>query len=112
MEKACLGAKSIAQVCRNLGLKPAGGNYTTVKNNLEKFEIDTSYFTGQRWNKGLKFFEKTAIIPLEDILKSNVKYSSSTLRERLIACGLKQPVCEVCGYTENLELHHIIMIIE
>lgn len=25
MEKACLGAKSIAQVCRNLGLKPAGG---------------------------------------------------------------------------------------
>ena len=89
MEAACSGAKSIAQVCRNLGLKPAGGNYTTVKNNLEKFGIDTSYFTGQRWNKGLKFFEKTAIIPLEDILKPNVKYSSSVLRERLIACGLK-----------------------
>ena len=107
MEAACSGAKSIAQVCRNLGLKPVGGNYKTVKNNLEKFGIDTSHFTGQRWNKGLKFFEKTAIIPLEDILKPNVKYSSSVLRERLIACGLKQPICEVCGYTENLELHHI-----
>ena len=35
MEKACLGAKSIAQVCRNLGLKPAGGNYITVKNILQ-----------------------------------------------------------------------------
>lgn len=66
-----------------------GGNYKTVKNNLEKFGIDTSHFTGQRWNKGLKFFEKTAIIPLGDILKPNVKYSSSVLRERLIACGLK-----------------------
>ena len=107
MEAACSGAKSIAQVCRNLGLKPAGGNYRTVKNNLEKFEIDTSHFTGQRWNKGLKYFEKTALIPLEDILQKDVKYSSSTLRERLIACGLKQPICEVCGYTENLELHHI-----
>lgn len=31
MEAACSGAKSIAQVCRNLGLKPAGGNYRTVK---------------------------------------------------------------------------------
>ena len=36
METACSGAKSIAQVCRNLGLKPVGGNYKTVKNNLEK----------------------------------------------------------------------------
>lgn len=35
MEAACSGAKSIAQVCRNLGLKPVGGNYKTVKNNLE-----------------------------------------------------------------------------
>lgn len=40
MEAACSGAKSIAQVCRNLGLKPAGGNYETVKNNLEKFGIE------------------------------------------------------------------------
>ena len=36
--------------------------------------IDTSYFTGQRWNKGLKFFEKTALIPLEDILQKYLLY--------------------------------------
>ena len=107
MEKACLNAKSIAQVCRNLGLKPVGGNYKTVKNNMEKFGIDTSHFTGQGWNKGLKSLEKTAIIPLKSILQKDVNYSSSALRERLIVSGLKQPVCEVCGYAENLELHHI-----
>lgn len=45
MEKACIDAKSVAQVCRNLGLKPAGGNYRTVKSNLEKFGIDTEHET-------------------------------------------------------------------
>ena len=89
MEKACLNEKSIAQVCRNLGLKPVGGNYKTVKNNMEKFGIDTSHFTGQRWNKGLKSLEKTAIIPLKSILQKDINYSSSALRERLIASGLK-----------------------
>ena len=64
MEAACSGAKSIAQVCRNLGLKPIGGNYKTVKNNIEKFGIDISHFTGLRWSKGLKSSEEIARIPL------------------------------------------------
>ena len=44
---------------------------------------------------------------MEDILKENVDYRSSDLRSRLVAAGLKKDECEVCGYTENLELHHI-----
>ena len=107
MEKACIDAKSVAQVCRNLGLKPAGGNYRTVKSNLEKFGIDTEHFTGQRWNKGLKHVEETSKIPLENILKENIDYKSSLLKERLINAGIKESKCELCGYTENLELHHI-----
>lgn len=107
MENACVNAKSIAQVCKNLGLKPIGGNYSTVKRNLEKFGIDTSYFTGKRWNKGLQNIEATAIIPLENILKENINYSSTLLRERLINAKIKECKCELCGYTENLELHHI-----
>lgn len=111
MEKACIGAKSIAQVCRNLGLKPVGGNYKTVKNNLDKFVIDITHFTGQRWNKGLKHVEETSKIPLENILKENINYKSSLLKERLINAGIKESKCELCGYTENLELHHIMVII-
>ena len=107
MEKACDGALSLAQVCRNLGLKPVGGNYKTVKSNLDKFGIDVSHFTGQRWNKGLKHVDRTSRYSLEDILKENIDYKSSNLKERLIIAGLKKNECEVCGYTENLELHHI-----
>ena len=107
MEKACEGALSLAQVCRNLGLKPAGSNYHTVKSNLDKFGIDVSYFTGQKWNKGLKHIDKTSRYSLEDILQENINYKSSDLKERLVATSLKKNECEVCGYAENLELHHI-----
>lgn len=38
---------SIAEVCRKVELKPAGGNYKTIKEKMAKFEIDYSHFTGQ-----------------------------------------------------------------
>lgn len=107
MENACKNAKSIAQVCRNLGLKPVGGNYKTVTRKMEEYNIDSSHFTGQNWNKGLKHIEATSRIPLEEILKENISYHSHALRERLINAGLKENKCEICGHSENLELHHI-----
>lgn len=107
MENAVKNAYSIAQVCRNLGLKPIGGNYKTVIRKMEEFNIDSSHFTGQSWNKNLKYVEKTANISLEEILKENIVYKSDTLKKRLINAGIKECKCEVCGYNENLELHHI-----
>ncbi|MDD4028054.1 MAG: hypothetical protein PHN54_03270 [Bacilli bacterium] len=38
---------SIAEVCRKVGLKPAGGNYKTLHNKIDKLKLDTSHFTGQ-----------------------------------------------------------------
>lgn len=107
MEEAAKNAYSITQVCKNIGLSPVGGNLNTVKKKLQLYNIDTSHFTGQRWNKGLKHINKTAIYKLEDILQENINYSSDTLKKRLIAEGYKESKCEVCGYEENLELHHI-----
>ena len=34
---------SIAGMCRNLGLKPCGGNYKVVHNAIEKYQIDVSH---------------------------------------------------------------------
>lgn len=39
--------KSIANVIKQLGLKPAGGNYITINSNIKKLQLDTSHFTGQ-----------------------------------------------------------------
>lgn len=105
---------SIADVCRKLDIKPVGGNYKTVKDNLEKFDIDVSHFTGQGWNIGFKFNAKPQL-KLKDILVENSCYQSFKLKRRLLEEGLKEHKCEnpTCGLTEwqgkpiPLELHHI-----
>lgn len=107
MEEACTNAYSIAQVCRNIGLKPLGSNYKTVRKKIAEFEIDITHFTGQRWNKGKAKTEETSLIPLTDILKENTNYRGYDLRNRLVKKGLKENKCEICGYDQNLELHHI-----
>lgn len=49
--------KSIAGALRTLGLRPVGGNYLTVKRKLKLFNLDTSHWTGQGWNKGAQLKE-------------------------------------------------------
>ena len=52
--------------------------------------------------------------PLKEILILNSNYSSSDLKKRLIYCGLKHDICEICGQKNiwnnkplTLQLHHI-----
>lgn len=104
---------SIAGVCRKLGIKPVGGNYKTLKSRFKELNLDTSHFTGQVWNKGLKY-SVTSRIPLEEILTENSPYKTiSKLKEKLFKANLKERKCEICGNTEwlgqaiPLELHHI-----
>lgn len=110
LEQAIENAKSIADICRFIGLKPLGSNYKTVRDKLELFNIDYSHLTGQRWNKGLKHISESSRFPLSEILKEGVDYKSDTLKKRLIAEGIKENKCELCGCTSEkavLELHHI-----
>ena len=113
LRKAVQKSVSIAGVCRELGIRPVGGNYKTLKDRFAEWNIDTSHFTGQGWNIGLKF-KPHKIIPLKEILIQDSPYkSTSKLKERIIKEGLKEEKCEICGNTEwlghkiPLELHHI-----
>lgn len=103
---------SIAETCRKLGIVPLGGNYQTIKRLIKKYEIDTSHFTGQGWNKGL-VFKPMKITSIEDILiEDSTYYSSCKLKNRLFNEGFKEKKCEICGNTMwmdkkiPLELHH------
>ena len=112
IESAAAKSSSIAGMCRLLKLVPSGGNYRIIHNAIEKYKIDTSHFTGQGWNINLKFkpFEGKKI---EEILVENSTYQSYKLKKRLIAEGIKKPMCESCREFEwleqpiPLELHHI-----
>lgn len=108
---ACL---SIAEVCRTMGIVPAGGNYTTVNSKIREFGIDISHFTGQVWNIGDRYKRIRDPKPLDTILvKSSTYLNTTNLKGRLFRDGVKSVVCECCGLSEWMsnpiptELHHI-----
>ena len=67
---------SISDVARNLGLIPMGSNFITIRKYIDLYELDTNHFTGQSWNKGIHYFEKTARVPLNEILKDNTNFKT------------------------------------
>ena len=112
-KEAIKNSFSIAEVCRNLGIKAVGGNYSTVKNKIAKLNLDTSHFTGKAWNQGLRYKILVPAKPLEEVLQKNSPYQSYRLLKRLVKEGIKEHKCECCNNIEwlgqqiKLELHHI-----
>lgn len=112
--KVVMESFSVAEVCRKIGLKPLGSNYETIAKYIREYELDTSHFTGQRWNFEKSYTDVTSSAPLEDILKEGTNYKSQRLKQRLITEGIKENKCEKCdcngtwqGEPITLELHHI-----
>lgn len=103
---------SIAQVCRKLNIKPVGGNYKSIHKAIDEYDIDTSHFTGQGWNVGLKFNPKP-VKDINELLVANTYHKTYGLKRRLFKEHLKEKKCERCGFTMwqgreiPLELHHI-----
>lgn len=98
------------EVCEKLGIKPATGSQTYIKNRSIKDNIDFSHFNKDVWNKGKKFPTKD----IEKFLALNGPFiKSHDLKLRLIKCGKKLNCCEICKLTEwmnepiVLELDHI-----
>jgi hypothetical protein len=113
LKEAVKKSRSYRQVLYYLGLKEAGGNYAQIKKYIKEYNLDIKHFKGRGWNKGLRGIGKP-ILPLEKILVRNSDFQSYKLKRRLFIAGIKQPVCEKCGWAEKapdgrlpLELDHI-----
>lgn len=108
LEKLVESSTSIRQVLNKLNIKPAGGNYRTIKNYISEYKISTSHFKGQGWSKGNKIGPKK---PIEFYFK-NKFVQSFKLKKRLLAEGLFNHKCSSCKKTKwlnkkiPLELHH------
>ena len=107
LEKVITECNTKADLCRKLGIKPIGGNYKRIDNYISIYNLDTKHFKKEPWNKGKNYissFNKD----IESILIENSTHTNTnSLKKRLIKEGYKQHKCELCGYEENVELHHI-----
>ncbi|HYE15781.1 MAG TPA: hypothetical protein VD968_15160 [Pyrinomonadaceae bacterium] len=110
LEEAVKKATSLRQVLKILGVAPYGGNYEVLKRALRHFNLDTSHFTGQGWNKGKSLGPKQ---PLRRFLNNEIRIASFKLKNRLLAEGILKPQCSSCGRTDwlnqpiPLELDHV-----
>jgi 5-methylcytosine-specific restriction endonuclease McrA len=103
---------SIAQVLKELGLKPIGGNYRILKRKLKEQDISTSHFTGMAHNKGKTWSRPK--VPTAEILKEGSNFQTFKLKNRLLKEKLIENKCVDCGLTDtyngkplSLHLDHI-----
>ncbi len=117
LEEAARSSYSIADVMRKLNVQPAGGTHAHIKRRLSQFGIDTSHFTGQRWNVGARKRDGHNKRAAAEILKLRDENSriepARHLRRALLEIG-RVYKCEWCsvGGTWNdlpftLEIDHI-----
>jgi TPP-dependent indolepyruvate ferredoxin oxidoreductase alpha subunit len=102
-------SQSIVGVLRKIGLRPTGGNYQSVHQNIARLNLSADHFTGQLWSKGRVI---SHVRPVEDYLTNKAPISSHNLRLRLLAEGVFEHKCSGCDNTEwlgraiPLELEH------
>ncbi|MDH5712138.1 MAG: HNH endonuclease [Gammaproteobacteria bacterium] len=100
LKDAIKTSHSLRQVLLKLHVAPYGGNYDVLRKAIQHYQLDTSHFTGQAWNKGKKLKPKYSI---KDYLSNKIPIQSFKLKNRLIESGLLEPVCSHCRNTDWLE---------
>ena len=99
LEKIVLNSISYAECLRKMGLRSAGGNFSNLQRNIDKYNIDTSHMLGQAHNKGkeIKTFDNLTKPP--------------AIKKRLISeLGHQCRKCEMTLWNDQpitLELEHI-----
>ena len=112
LESAVSASFSYAGVLRELGLRQAGGTQAHIANQIRKFDIDTSHFTGQGHNKGkiprnLKAVDEILVVLPEGSLRPK----RSQLLRAMLDRGLKyECACGNLGVWNDkpltLEINH------
>src|SRR3954465_3908314 len=98
VRSAVADSLSYAEVLRRLGLRAAGGNHRTIRKYVDDvWRIPVAHFDAQRARRARA---PGRAIPLAEVLVEASTYHRGHLKRRLLAEGLKRPVCEICGQGE------------
>lgn len=105
-------SRSFAQVLARLGQQPGGRVQSELRRRVRVLGLDTSHFSGQSWRRGSRT-PVVSSVPLEEVLVEDRLTQTAKLKRRLLAAGLKQARCEICGGCRwngapiPLELDHV-----
>ena len=83
-----------ADALRRLGYEVKGANYRTLQRWARNWGISTEHFDP---NIGRARAGKSRQKSLAEVMVDDSGYSRGTLKERLLAEGIKQRACEMCG---------------
>jgi len=112
LRAAVTASRSWAETLRRLRYRSHGGNWKTVKKYVRVWRIDTSHFDPHAASlEGLRRSHKKRR-PLRELLVSGSKCSRHDLKARLLAEGLKRPVCEICGQGELWRGKRLALILD
>lgn len=89
---------SIAGLLRELELRPAGGNYDTIKKLLIRLNADISHWTGQGWSIGLKHKENEEYVKAGSLKKHLIDAREHRCESCKLETWLTKPI--------TLELEH------
>ena len=102
LEPIVAESRAITEVVRKLGLKASGGNHNHISKKIKSFELDTSHFIGQSWNKGKrpqnKYSEEEFIKNV--LVLDGPAWNSHPIKLKLFELGLKEKKCEKCCQNE------------
>ena len=110
--RAAAEVRSVAAVCRALGLPTQGRWNRRVRDLLDREVVDTTHFLGQRSNLGRRDLPPRGR-PLEELLRQGSRIGSAELKRRLVRAAVLEPRCSCCGRDEwlggpiPLELDHV-----
>lgn len=107
LEEAVKNSKSVFDVMRKLGFtRLSTGSHSHIKSRLKYFNIDTSHFTGQGWNKGGTALNKKAWKEYLVLRTDGKRQKANILRRSLLESGVKYKCnrCDNPGVWNNQEL--------
>jgi len=110
-KKAVAGNPTIAGVLRAIGYSHQSSGYRMVHREVQRLQLDTSHWHGQRHWKGQQFPTRT---PTQQMLVRGYRGGNKRLKARLLKEGLLKERCAICnspplwkGKPLSLHLDHI-----
>jgi hypothetical protein len=94
LREAVASSRSFSEALRKVGLRPAGGNHATIKKYVRRWGIDTRHFDPAAIRRESLSRPPR---PLAELLVERSTYHRGHLKRRLLAEGIKEPRCELCG---------------